>query len=78
VAPVYPAAARAAGIGGVVELDVSVDETGRVVKVDAVSGHALLRAAAADAVGRWRYEPALVEGLAVASQGRVTLTFEGR
>jgi TonB family protein len=59
VNPVYPPAARIAGIEGVVSLDVSVAADGNVQSVKALSGLPLLAAAARDAVRQWNFVPTL-------------------
>jgi TonB family protein len=47
--PAYPAIAKAAHAFGEVKIEVTVDETGRVIAAHAVSGHPLLQAAAVSA-----------------------------
>jgi protein TonB len=60
VRPPYPASARRAGIQGTTLLGVLIGADGRVgeVVVRQSAGHPDLDAAAADAVKRWRFEPA--------------------
>jgi protein TonB len=60
VKPSYPSSARRAGIQGTTLLSVFVAADGRVaeVVVKQSAGHPDLDAAAADAVRRWRFEPA--------------------
>jgi protein TonB len=60
VKPSYPTSARRAGIQGTTLLGVFVAADGRVgdVVVKQSAGHPDLDAAAADAVRRWRFEPA--------------------
>jgi protein TonB len=60
VRPSYPTSARRAGIQGTTLLGVFVAADGRVgeVVVKQSAGHPDLDAAAADAVKRWRFEPA--------------------
>jgi protein TonB len=60
VRPSYPAAARRVGAQGTTVLRVFVAEDGRVTKivVQESAGHADLDRAAADAVARWRFDPA--------------------
>ena len=48
--PVYPAMARTQGVQGVVVIDATIDSAGKVVGATVVSGPALLRQAAVDAV----------------------------
>jgi len=58
--PSYPASARNLGIQGTTLLSILVDNDGRVadVVVKQSAGHPDLDQAAADAVRRWRFEPA--------------------
>jgi protein TonB len=60
VRPTYPATARRIGAQGTTILRVFVADDGRVVDVlvQESAGHADLDRAAADAVARWRFEPA--------------------
>jgi periplasmic protein TonB len=60
VHPRYPATARRLGIQGTTLLRVFVSTDGRVtdVAVERTAGHGDLDDAAADAVRRWRFEPA--------------------
>ncbi|HSU04805.1 MAG TPA: TonB family protein, partial [Acetobacteraceae bacterium] len=62
VDPVYPQAARDAGIEGNVELGVVISKEGRVSSTSVVDGHPLLAAAAEEAVMRWVYAPTLLNG----------------
>jgi TonB family protein len=55
--PEYPAEAIAAGVQGEVTVRAVVGPRGNVVDASVVSGPPLLREAALDAVGRWRYRP---------------------
>jgi TonB family protein len=56
--PVYPAIAAKMRVEGSVKLDATIDADGSVSDVKVVSGHQLLAGAAADAVKKWKYEPA--------------------
>jgi protein TonB len=60
ITPSYPATARQRGVEGTTLLRVFVDADGRVgaVVVKQSAGHPDLDRAAADAVRRWRFEPA--------------------
>jgi TonB family protein len=75
VQPVYPAAARAANIQGTVVLEVTIGRDGGVRQTRQVSGHPMLLQAALDAVRRWQYEPATLNGQPVESTARVTIHF---
>jgi TonB family protein len=62
VDPVYPEAARKAGIQGIVLLEATTDEQGNVVKVRVQKSIPELDQAAIDALKQWKYEPLIVEG----------------
>jgi TonB family protein len=57
VAPVYPELARRMHVGGKVTLLVTIQADGTVSSTKVESGHALLTAAAEDAVRRWHFAP---------------------
>jgi protein TonB len=67
-APPYPAAARRLGEQGEVRLDVHVGPDGGVldVRLRVSSGSPTLDRSAIDAVRRWRFTPATVDGRAIA------------
>lgn len=75
VIPAYPQIARVARIAGTVELLVLVGRDGTVLWVQVLSGSPLLAAAAKQAVEKWRYRPATLDGQAVEVESRVTVTF---
>ncbi len=75
VQPLYPEAARRAGITGGVHVDITIDGTGRVVRASAISGPMILREAAESALRQWRFRPASMNGTPVASRRRFLLTF---
>jgi periplasmic protein TonB len=75
VPPVYPQNARALKLQGDVELDALVDETGRVTETKIISGPQPLIAAARDAVQKWKYKPAQLNGKPIAVHTRVSLRF---
>jgi bla regulator protein blaR1 len=57
VNPIYPPLAKMAKIEGVVELQITVEKTGEVSDIKAISGHPLLVKAAMNAVQNWKYSP---------------------
>lgn len=71
----YPSIARQLRTEGAVVLDLEVDPTGSVSAAKAVSGPAVLRTAALDAVKRWKYEPATLGGKPVSSTETVKVDF---
>lgn len=74
-APAYPAIAKAARASGAVTVQITVDESGRVVSASAVNGHPLLQQAAVSAVRNWRFTPTLLSGQPVKVTGVVTVNF---
>jgi TonB family protein len=72
VEPVYPSA-TANGISGNVVLRLRIGKDGSAQKVVVLSGPEPLRAAAVDAVWRWRYSPYLIHGNATQIDTTVTL-----
>ena len=60
--PEYPKEARQRGISGVVKLEITIAETGFVRRANLLSGNPALALSAIDAVKKWVYEPALVNG----------------
>ncbi|HEV3470824.1 MAG TPA: TonB family protein [Pyrinomonadaceae bacterium] len=75
VTPQYPPIAKAARASGTVVVQITVDESGRVISASAVSGHPLLQQAAASAVRQWRFSPTLLSGQPVKVTGTVTVNF---
>jgi periplasmic protein TonB len=76
--PAYPPLARSQGVEGDVTLDALIDKTGRVTRVKTISGPDLLQQAAAAAVRQWKYQPATLDGNAVAMHLTVTVKFRMR
>jgi TonB family protein len=75
VPPVYPRLAKANHVTGDVALDALIDNRGNVTDVKVVSGPTLLREAAMDALRSWKYEPARLDGRAVAAHLSITVKF---
>jgi TonB family protein len=75
VAPQYPEIALEAGVEGIVVLDATIDESGRVVDVTPLRSIAALDAAAIDAVRQRRYAPTIVNGAPVRVLLTVTVAF---
>ena len=73
--PAYPPAARAVRASGVVQVQVLIDETGRVISASAASGHPLLQAAAVAAARGARFSPTLLSGQPVKVSGIITYNF---
>lgn len=73
--PKYPPAAKANGIGGIVNVQVLVDENGRVVRASAVSGPAILRASAEVAARSTKFPPMTSGGQPVKVTGIIVFKF---
>ncbi len=73
--PIFPAIARSAHASGVVTVEVTVDETGRIVAAHAVSGHPLLQAAAVTAARQARFTPTRLNGEPVKVAGTLVYDF---
>lgn len=73
--PVYPAAARVANVGGVVLVQVKIDEKGDVISASAVSGHPLLRQACEQAALATKFSPTKVSGQLVRITGTLVYNF---
>ena len=75
--PRYPPTAFRNGITGTVKVGLDIDDTGRVTAVDVrhSSGNKDLDAAALEAARRWRFNPAIENGVAVASRIEMPIDF---
>ena len=73
--PVYPEDAKAAGIEGIVVLDVVIGENGSVIEARVIRSIPELDQAAIDAVLQWQYEPTLLNGEPVEVECNVTINF---
>ena len=73
--PVYPMIAKAAGVQGVVVLDIIVDGKGNLQAVSTITGSALLARAAEDALRQWRFKPYLVDGNPVEMESQIAMNF---
>jgi TonB family protein len=78
VDPVYPDAARRAGMQGLVVLDAVIAPDGTVKNLRPVAGTEVLAKSALDAVKSWRYSPYRVEGRAVEIETTVSVDFRLR
>jgi TonB family protein len=73
--PAYPQIAKQAGAHGAVNVQVLVDESGRVVSAKVVKGHPLLMAAAQQAAMSARFSPTKLGDQAVKVSGMITYNF---
>jgi protein TonB len=77
-APKYPGPAIRDRVSGTVELDVLVDETGRVVEVARKAGSGAFVDASVAAVRTWVYRPATQAGRPVRAWVPVRIVFSAR
>lgn len=74
-APLYPDIARRSRTSGVVGVEVTVDENGKVISARAVSGPPVLREVAVQAAQRARFSPTKLSGQPVKIVGRIDYNF---
>jgi len=75
VMPIYPQIAQLAGVEGDVVVEASIDSSGNVSATKVLAGPMMLRLAATDALRRWKYEPATLDGKPVGTQMTVRVRF---
>jgi protein TonB len=76
VGPVYPVLAAQSHVEGVVILEATVNQVGRVEDARVIRSIPLLDRAAVDAVRQWQYEPLMVNGQPARFIVTVTVTFK--
>ena len=74
-APTYPETARRMHVSGLVEVEVIVDETGKVISAKALSGPNSLRDVAVQAAYRARFTPTKLSGQPLKISGRINYNF---
>jgi TonB family protein len=74
-APTYPMMAKQARTAGVVEVEVVIDITGKVISAKAVKGPAMLMQAAEQAARQARFTPTLLSGQPVKITGTINYSF---
>jgi len=75
IAPTYPAMAKQLHIYGTVQMSITIATSGAVKDVKVQSGPAQLQAAAVEAVKRWKYKPAMLNGAPTESAAEVQVNF---
>jgi TonB family protein len=75
VDPVYPQAAKDAGVAGMVIVELLVDENGEVADAKIIRSVPMLDAAVLEAVRQWKYHPATVNGKPVRVLMSTNVTF---
>jgi protein TonB len=76
VRPVYPPVAQAAGVKGVVIIEIKIGTDGGVEEARVLKSIPLLDEAALDAVKQWRFTPTLLNGQPTALMMAVTIKFD--
>ena len=75
VDPVYPAMAQSARIQGIVIIEATISEDGRVINARLLRSVPLLDQAAIDAVRQWQFTPSMLNGAPVPVIMTVTVNF---
>lgn len=75
ITPVYPSIARAAHVSGSVVVEAVISKSGLIESLHVVSGPAMLRAAALDAIRVARYRPYRLNGEPTEVQTTITVNF---
>lgn len=73
--PAYPAPALALNVQGKVDVQITIDEGGKVISAKAASGHPLLRPAAERAAWNVRFSPTLLNNQPVKVTGVIVYNF---
>ncbi|HUQ88835.1 MAG TPA: TonB family protein [Vicinamibacterales bacterium] len=73
--PVYPPLARVGKVQGTVDISVVIDADGNIERAQVVRSIPPLDAAAVEAVRKWKYNPTIVDGVAVPVTMVVHVTF---
>jgi TonB family protein len=75
--PVYPPAMLSSGLIGEVAVEFTVDPEGRITEVSVLeSNNPGFNEAAIEAVRKWKFKPALMEGKAVATKAKQVIVFD--
>lgn len=75
VNPVYPPQARTMRMSGVVKVEVTIDENGKVTEVQKANGPSMLQRSAEDAVKKWQFKPFVRNGQPTKATGFVNFNF---
>ena len=76
ITPAYPAIARAAHVSGAVVVAAVISKEGRIERLAVMSGPAMLRGAAVEAIERARYRPYLLNGEPTSVETTITVNFQ--
>ena len=75
VVPEYPPIAKQLHLAGDVEMEVVIEEDGKVESATPLSGNPVLTRPAADAMKRWKFRPFQENGTAVKAQTVIKIHF---
>jgi TonB family protein len=75
VTPVYPEAARRARITGAINIEITVDENGKIIDAKYLCGVRLFEDAAVAAALKWRMKPTLLDDKPVKVRGTILFNF---
>ena len=73
--PLYPETARRMRTSGIVEVEVVIDENGKVISAKAISGPAIFRENAVTAASHARFTPSKLSGQPVKVTGKIVYNF---
>jgi len=76
VRPTYPTEAKEKSLEGAVVMDILIDDKGKVRQVSVIEGEPLFRSGAVEAMKKFLFRPAMLEGKPVAVRIRYTLRFQ--
>ncbi len=76
VDPIYPADAKAKGMGGTVVFAVLVNPHGAIIKRSVLAGPPALRDAATTALDQWSYKPYILNGEPAFVSSNVNINFQ--
>jgi TonB family C-terminal domain len=75
IRPIYPEIARVARVEGTVVVEATISLTGTIESLHVVSGPAMLRTAALDAIRTARYQPYRLNGSPTEVQTTISVNF---
>jgi len=73
--PKYPPLAQSMHLQGIVEVEITITESGTVASPKAISGSPILMVAALDSIMAWRYTPFLIDGKPAAVRTTLKIPF---
>ena len=74
--PPYPETAKRVGAFGIVNVQVTIDETGKVISARAIDGHPMLRGTAQTEAWKARFSPTLLSKVPVKVTGVIVFNFK--